>query len=217
MHTSVIRSRVGRASCTKRNIFTSSRRNFIFAHRNLAPTPWFVDEGTESSTVLGQSDGVNRKNDGQTAAVVQHSPPPSNTPDRLRALHAHLITLPLLDSVSVVPASRRLPAEASLPTQRPHGKRKRGGSGYGGDGVGDPSPIWDWVLEADVKEGAEKRGAVQAVLRSATKAVGDITLLPSYLVNTVPAFNSWPRGFLRSHSQQRPLCAILMMAGVSWI
>jgi hypothetical protein len=169
----MFRSHVGLASCARRNIFTSSGRSFLFAHRNLAPTPWFVDEETERSSVLDQSDGVNRKNEGQT--VVQHSPPPSNAPDHLRALHAHLITLPLLDSVSVVSASSstELPAEAPLPTQRPHGKRKRRGSSYGGDGVGDPPPIWDWVLEADVKEGAEKRGAVEAVLRSATKAVRD--------------------------------------------
>lgn len=177
----ILQSQVGLVSRASRGISTRSRRNFLFARRNSTPTPWFVDEDTERSSISvegDQSDNVNLKNEGQM--IVQRSPPPPiNAPNHLRVLHAHLITLPLLDSVSVVRAKSSGDGdllsveEDSLPTRRPRGRRKRGGSSYGGDGVGDPPPVWEWVLEADVKEGAEKRGAIEAVLRSATKAVRD--------------------------------------------
>jgi len=166
------KSRVSLPTRAGRDISTGWKRGLSSARPNFSPTPWFVDEETDSSVVPEQSDLANRKHEGR--AVARHVPPPNNIPNHLRELHAHLITLPLLDSVSVVCASSRdISLEDSLPARRPHGKRKRGGSSYGSDGVGDPSPIWEWILEADLKEGAEKRGAVEAVLRSATKTLAE--------------------------------------------
>src|ERR1700733_6765806 len=112
------KSRVSLPTRAGRDISTGWRRGFFLAHRKISSTPWFVDEETESSVVPEQSDLANRKHEKQ--AVARHVPPPNNLPNHLRALHAHLITLPLLDSVSVVCASsREFSLEDSLPTRRP--------------------------------------------------------------------------------------------------
>jgi len=212
-----IKSRVSLPTRTRagRDISIGWRRGFSFAGRKFSPTPWFVDEETGSSAVPEQSDLANRKHEKQ--AVARHLPLPNNLPNYLRELHAHLITLPLLDSVSVVcTSSRDFSLEDSLPALRPHGKRKRGGYSYGSDGVGDPPPIWEWILEADLKEGAEKRGAVEAVLRSVTKVVRNAVFLNLHHTSLTLHCDSWPRGSLKFHSQLRLPFVILVMAGVSW-
>lgn len=131
-------------------------------------TPWFVDETDEPRSATS---GISKPEEDELGLVSSLSPPPPATaPAPLHALHSHLRSLPIIHSVSVLEATAfhnlRTSNGADLPAQRPHGKRRRGGSNVGGVGVEDPPPAWDWVLQAEVKDGAEKRGAVNAVLRS---------------------------------------------------
>jgi hypothetical protein len=65
-----------------------------------------------------------------------------------------------------------------MPIKRPHGKRRRGSMNFGGDGgVGDPPSPWEWIVEATVKEGSEKKGSINAVMGAAIKTVKNISLL----------------------------------------
>ncbi|KAF8311619.1 hypothetical protein DL93DRAFT_2083115 [Clavulina sp. PMI_390] len=133
------------------------------------PAPWFVDED-EPSTLPTRFTQHN-----ENTTLPASAPPPTEAPAPLHTLHSHLTSLPLLQSVTVLTAAQfqelRASGESTQPSRRPHGKRRRGGSSFGGTGVGDPPALWEWVLQAEVKPGAEKRGAVTSVMRSALKAV----------------------------------------------
>lgn len=196
------------------NFSVIARLNVHNTAMNARPTPWFVDEQDElppSGAGVGGS-GV------QTQIVA--SPPPADAPAPLIALHAHLLTLPLLESVSVLHASSFddfQGRETPLPTQRPHGKRRRGSASFGGDGVGDPPPIWNWILQVQVKDGAEKRGAVNVVVRSAIKAVSDnhtswLVSCFSVCINHYP-YSSYPQNSRTSISQQKQPCGMSTMDG----
>ncbi|KAG1827002.1 uncharacterized protein BJ212DRAFT_1309802 [Suillus subaureus] len=53
----------------------------------------------------------------------------------------------------------------------PKGRRKRGRT-YSGEGlVEEPGGIWDWVVTAQVKEGTENRGSIEAVVRQVRKTL----------------------------------------------
>lgn len=174
--TMLLRTSFTRLACVPtlgRGLSTSSRLAIVNSQRKSDSTPWFVDANDElphSSRATVSPDASHKHPHARPIAT----PPPAEAPAPLHALHAHLASLPLLKSVSVLHASaleNLRGSDVPLPTQRPHGKRKRGGSSFGGVGVGDPPPVWNWVLQAEVKEGAEKRGAVNAVIRSAIKVV----------------------------------------------
>lgn len=52
-----------------------------------------------------------------------------------------------------------------LPDSPPKGRRKRGRT-YAGEGVYEyAGGIWNWIIIAQVKEGTEKRGAIESVVR----------------------------------------------------
>ncbi|OBZ75923.1 hypothetical protein A0H81_04751 [Grifola frondosa] len=58
-----------------------------------------------------------------------------------------------------------------LPKALPKGKRKRGGT-YAGEGIMENNGgIWNWIVVAQVKEGTEKRGAIESVMRVVRKAL----------------------------------------------
>lgn len=98
-------------------------------------------------------------------------PPPSDAPKHLLHLHAHLLTLPVLDPASVQIRRPDPPREGPpIPERLPQGRRRRGGT-YAGDGVGEPGDVWSWIVQAQVKEGTEGKGAIQAVLRSSRSVV----------------------------------------------
>jgi len=42
---------------------------------------------------------------------------------------------------------------------------------YAGEGTGEPAGFWRWVIIAQVKEGTESRGSIEAVIRGARKAL----------------------------------------------
>ncbi|KZT67793.1 hypothetical protein DAEQUDRAFT_728791 [Daedalea quercina L-15889] len=58
-----------------------------------------------------------------------------------------------------------------LPDSPPKGRRKRGRT-YAGEGVYDRAGgIWSWIIVAQVKEGTEKRGAIESVVRVVRKVL----------------------------------------------
>lgn len=153
--------------CLRRTFVSSSSSHYPRAARP-SPKPWFVEEDAGSGRFPSPT------SQGSQTHSSLSPPPPTEAPKPLHTLHSHLSTLPLLQSVTVLRASaldELRGMDEPLPSRKPHGKRNRGAVSFGGDGVGDPPPLWDWVVYAEVKEGAEKRGAVDAVIRSALKTV----------------------------------------------
>jgi len=100
----------------------------------------------------------------------QPKPLPPDAPEHLANLHHVLCKSPLLDSggVEVLPFQPHQPGP-SLPNQFPKGRRRRGRTEFG-IGIPDNSGgLWKWVVVAQVKEGTEKRGALQSVFRLVRK------------------------------------------------
>lgn len=132
--------------------------------------PWFmreqagVVESTNTSVPSG-SDPPPQRND----RVL-----PGGLPDHLITLHSHLSQSPLLAHSTLricKPSSLRArnPADdLSLAYSSPKGRRRRGVH-YAGETVGEPNDMWSWYVLAQVKEGTEGRGAIEAVIRSAQK------------------------------------------------
>ncbi|KZT60370.1 hypothetical protein CALCODRAFT_553654 [Calocera cornea HHB12733] len=97
-------------------------------------------------------------------------PPPPHSPPHIISIHAHLASLPQLDPATIYagPPIHR-PYNLDEAYDPPKGRRGRG-SRYAGEGFGEISGLWSWWVVAQVKEGTEGRGAVDAVVRS-TRAV----------------------------------------------
>lgn len=107
-------------------------------------------------------------------------PLPKELPEHLVTLHQHLSQSPLLAQSTLriyTPSSfksRNLNDDLTLPYSRAKGRRRRGVHDAG-ESVGEPNDMWNWYVLAEVKEGTEGRGAIEAVIRSAQKE-----LLQSY-------------------------------------
>ncbi|KAF9510635.1 hypothetical protein BS47DRAFT_1347783 [Hydnum rufescens UP504] len=130
-------------------------------------TPWFVDPNEEIWDF--------RNDDGSdtTTSILPSSSyavAPADAPHHLHILHRHLVSLPLLEPSTVQitrPSSEpSYDAPPPLPYRKPQGKRRRGGTPDAGEGVGDPPPLWSWVVLAQVKRGAEGKGAIDTVIQS---------------------------------------------------
>ncbi|KLO18833.1 hypothetical protein SCHPADRAFT_844446 [Schizopora paradoxa] len=96
----------------------------------------------------------------------QAKPLPPDAPEHLANLHNVLCKSPLLDAghVEVLPFQPHQPGP-SLPNQIPKGRRRRGRTEFGLGIPDDSGGLWRWVVLAQVKEGTEKRGALQSVYR----------------------------------------------------
>ncbi|KAF8590481.1 hypothetical protein K439DRAFT_1627763 [Ramaria rubella] len=100
-------------------------------------------------------------------------PLPEDTPEHLRLLHAELCTSPYLETSSLkIIRPVEPPPGPPLPFMRPRGsRRKRGGTD---SGVGIEMPInglWSWFLLAQVKEGTERKGSINRVIKDVNKAL----------------------------------------------
>ncbi|KAH7923847.1 hypothetical protein BV22DRAFT_1092015 [Leucogyrophana mollusca] len=125
--------------------------------------PWFVDPEALPSR------------------SARHAPPhlspnpgdlPEGLPTEIRQLYTQLRQSPYLDPSTL---DVREPAAAlsgpPLPRTIPKGRRKRGRT-YSGEGLAEePGGIWNWVLTAQVKEGTENRGSIEAVVRMVRKTL----------------------------------------------
>jgi hypothetical protein len=126
-------------------------------------TPWFIDT------------------EGPVQSITRHTPPhlapkthelPENLSVGIRQLFLQLSKSPLLEpsTLSVERPVAALPGPP-LPRTLPKGRRKRGRT-YSGEGlVEEPGSIWEWVVTAQVKEGTENRGSIEAVVRQVRKTL----------------------------------------------
>ncbi|KAH7910657.1 hypothetical protein BJ138DRAFT_1173027 [Hygrophoropsis aurantiaca] len=156
-------SRARKFTVSSRLIFPTTAltgtRHFTAAQ----PTPWFVD--SEPSLVES----------------LRHAPPhlapnpndlPDGVPENIKQLYSQLRHSPYLDpsTLSVQTPVNLLPGPP-LPKNIPKGRRKRGRT-YSGEGlVEEPEGIWNWILTAQVKEGTENRGSIEAVVRIVRKTL----------------------------------------------
>jgi len=121
--------------------------------------PWFIDSSEASLTQ-------------QTSSQKGTLPPlPPGIPVTLQTLHAQLAQSPYLEPSKLLvrdPISQ--PAGPPLPLSAPRGRRKRGGT-YFGEGLLDPGNLWNWIVLAQVKEGTEKRGSIESIVRLVRKTL----------------------------------------------
>jgi hypothetical protein len=135
--------------------------------------PWFVNEDDEPvpSTSSAQGPGFIRPQ-------VEIKPLPPGIPDYLNRAHSHLVQSPLLN-ISTLTVSRPLSSEfqpivdlpTNIPTRRLPRIEREMWPGRGIE-VGMNGGIWDWVLVAQVKEGTERRGAIESVAFEVRNMVG---------------------------------------------
>jgi hypothetical protein len=128
------------------------------------PLPWFVDPAFETRPAPPHQ---------PARATDSHPPLPADASASapLARLHAALATSPLLEPATLVvcrPPSR--PPGPALPEAEPRGRRRRGGTDLGEGvermrGVPESGGMWAWVVLAQVRDGAEKRGAIESVTR----------------------------------------------------
>jgi len=107
--------------------------------------------------------------------LVQNGPAPlpEGIPAVIKDLHAALKTSPHLDQPNLLVCEPiQTPPGPPLPDAIPKGRRKRGRT-YGGEGVatGMVGGLWNWIVLAQVKEGTENRGAIEAVVRLVRKSL----------------------------------------------
>ncbi|KAI0279806.1 hypothetical protein BGY98DRAFT_893119, partial [Russula aff. rugulosa BPL654] len=121
--------------------------------------PWFIDSSEASLTQ-------------QTSSQKGTLPPlPRGIPVALRTLHAQLAQSPYLEpSKLLVRDPIPQPPGPPLPLSAPRGRRKRGGT-YSGEGLLDPGNLWNWIVLAQVKEGTEKRGSIESIVRLVRKTL----------------------------------------------
>lgn len=154
-----------------------------------ASRPWFLTDEDDVPPTTGH---LTQQEPEQTNASLRPAAPPlpPSLPPHLLTLYAHLSQSPLLNVSSLV--VRRPPplteddlAATNIPFRRPQGRRRRGGTETG-DGFTEPGGMWDWHVVAEVKEGTEGRGAIEAVVRSARATVSDICNLPCIAYHLFP-------------------------------
>jgi len=121
--------------------------------------PWFIDSSETSFTP-------------KTFSPEQTLLPlPPGVPSVLHDLHAQLARSPYLEpSKLLVRDPIPQPPGPPLPMSNPRGRRKRGAT-YVGEGLLEPGNLWNWIVLAQVKEGTEKRGSIESVVRLVRKTL----------------------------------------------
>jgi len=121
--------------------------------------PWFIDSSETSFT--------------PKAFSPEQTPPPlpPGVPAVLHDLHAQLVRSPYLEPSNLLvchPIPQ--PPGPPLPISTPRGRRKRGAT-YSGEGLLEPGNLWNWIVLAQVKDGTEKRGSIESVVRLVRKTL----------------------------------------------
>jgi hypothetical protein len=126
--------------------------------------PWFI-ESSEAS--LPQQ---------TTSQKGTHPPLPPGVPIALQQLHLQLVQSPYLEPSKLLVCNPILqPPGPPLPLSAARGRRKRG-STYAGEGLLEPGNLWNWIVLAQVKDGTEKRGSIESLVRLVRKTVRRKTL-----------------------------------------
>lgn len=133
----------------------NSSRNHLNAYSS---RPWYVEEDPEPKSPFQEP----------TTAI---KPPPEGIPDHLSTVYSFLATSPYLEPLSLVvgPPDKQADVDLPLPLLKSVRKsRKRVKErGYGvGVSEGPGQGVYNWILMAQVKEGAESRGAIESVSSS---------------------------------------------------
>ncbi|KIJ68926.1 hypothetical protein HYDPIDRAFT_80914 [Hydnomerulius pinastri MD-312] len=112
---------------------------------------------------------------------VRHLPPhlqpkshelPSNVPEPIKQLYAKLLESPFLEpSTLEVKQPAVIPPGPPLPKAIPKGRRQRGRTDSGEGFLEENGGVWDWIVTAQVKEGTENRGSLEAVVRLVRKTL----------------------------------------------
>ncbi|KAF8121942.1 hypothetical protein EV363DRAFT_1588259 [Boletus edulis] len=135
------------------------RRHFV---SDVAPParPWFVD-----------SEPVNHREPPPHLLPKSHELPP-DLPAPVKELFHTLSQSPFLELPTLeVKEPSLIPPGPPLPKTIPKGRRGRGRT-YSGEGIqDDQGGIWNWVVTAQVKEGTENRGSIEAVVRLVRKTL----------------------------------------------
>ncbi|KAH8102931.1 hypothetical protein BXZ70DRAFT_759933 [Cristinia sonorae] len=137
------------------------------------PFPWFMDP-TDGSRPARAT--IERSLPPHLSHESTLPPLPADLPasSPLAHLHATLLTSPHLESGTLlVREPVKTDLGPALPLSLPKGRRKRGGT-YFGEGLGEElesGGIWEWIMIAQVKDGAENRGAIESVIRQVRKTL----------------------------------------------
>ncbi|KAI0340113.1 hypothetical protein BDW22DRAFT_1360632 [Trametopsis cervina] len=161
--------------------FASAKTRFVVSRNNSTTSstlPWFVDPSDVPPKP--PTPGVSSEYQLSTPEV-QHehfhqnlAPLPTEIPAHspLARLHANLSASPFLEPGTLL-VTRPVPTDPGppLPASGPRGRRKRGrtyvGEGMEEEGMG----LWQWMVLAQVKEGTEKRGAIESVVRQVRQSL----------------------------------------------
>ncbi|CAL1703654.1 unnamed protein product [Somion occarium] len=174
-----------RVSRPKRIFRLSARALSSIPPSDPPPTviPWFIDpsEQTESASHTPYvSTSLARP-----PALTPHPPLPVDLSSSsvLAQLYELLKTSPHLEPGTLL-VREPIPSSVGppLPPAMPKGRRQRGRT-YFGEGIEgfEGGGLWSWIMLAQVKEGTEKRGAIESVVRLVRK-----TLLSANPPLTVP-------------------------------
>ncbi|KAL1746357.1 hypothetical protein HDZ31DRAFT_34299 [Schizophyllum fasciatum] len=152
-------------STALRALARPAARGFAFA----APArsaPWFVDPAEPAARRA-------------PLELAEDAPPvPDAAPAPLKALRHSLVKSPHLDraTVLVAPHGELIPEAGAPPArERRHGVRRKRGGNYSGETLyEDTGGIWDWVMLAQVKEGTENRGGIEAVVRDVHRTLASL-------------------------------------------
>ncbi|KAI0956802.1 hypothetical protein AcW1_005395 [Taiwanofungus camphoratus] len=166
--------------CYRQVCLDTAKRSLATASSSsspVTPLPWFVDP-SESSSAPRQtpSTHLQRPTPPHLRPTASEPLPPLpasiSIDSPIARLHAALSTSPHLEPGMLL-VREPIPTSVGppLPDAAPKGRRKRGRTNAG-EGVFDTSGgIWSWIVVAQVKEGTEKRGAIESVVRIVRKTL----------------------------------------------
>ncbi|OSX64803.1 hypothetical protein POSPLADRAFT_1133612 [Postia placenta MAD-698-R-SB12] len=125
--------------------------------------PWFIDpaDAAPSTSTSTPSHRITPH-----AYPLPPLPAGVSSDSPIAHLRAALSTSPHLEPGQLI-VREPIPTATGppLPDSPPKGRRKRGRT-YAGEGVYEyAGGIWNWIIIAQVKEGTEKRGAIESVVR----------------------------------------------------
>jgi hypothetical protein len=150
--------------------------NALQTHYSTAP--WFVDDPSHSRQP--RPPHLQNVIDSPLSLPIPQLPElPQDSP--IRPLHTVLSGSPLLEPGTLL-VTKPIPTPSHpLPLVPARGSKRRRGGTYGGEGIAvkkdsrsalesdgtlfDDAGIWNWLVLAQVKEGTEKRGAIETVAR----------------------------------------------------